>query len=460
MTSSFLRSKQRGWRSRWSFVAASAGATVGLGNLWKFSYLAGDNGGAAFILAYVGCLLFVALPVVIAEVVIGRRGRANPISSMHDICLEVGAGPVWKCIGILGCITGILILSYYAVIAGWGLAYIGKMFMGELAAASVSTAGAHFSVLLEQPLELIKWQSLFLSVVVLVSMLGAKRGIAVMARLMIPILFIFLLALALYSSQLGDMDAALAFMFRPDFDAFTINTLLVALGHAFFSLTIGVGVMLVFGGYSPDKRPVTNLLGTVAVMDISVSLLAGLAIFPLVFSLKLAPSMGPGLMFIAVPYSFGNMAYGHYFGALFFTIVSMVALTSAVAMLEPATTWLSERFRWWRPAAAACIGLLVWLLGLVSIFSFNIWQDIQWQGMSLFALLDFFTANILLPLSGLLIAIFVGWIMRREVVRDELIHEWPWVFKSWYGLLRYVAVVGVIMILVSSLYHHWPLLYA
>ncbi|ARN73294.1 sodium-dependent transporter [Oceanicoccus sagamiensis] len=445
-------SRRRGWRRSWSFVAATTGATIGLGNLWKFSYLAGENGGAAFVLAYLICIVVVAMPVMIAEVVLGSRGRSNPVSTMRDVSLEAGASSAWQVIGWLGCIAGLLVLSYYSVIAGWGFAYIGKLLGGEFVAASAQLSGDSFNSLLAAPELLVQWQALFLLIILLVVALGVRRGISAAARLLLPLLFIMLIALAIYSSQVGDFKAAAEFLFKPDFSALSQEALLVALGHAFFTLSIGVGAMMAYGAYVPDQRSITGMVSTVVLMDTLVSILAGLAIFPLVFSLNMAPAMGPGLMFVAMPYGFGNMIYGNYFGALFFLMVSLAAITSGVALLEPATSWLAQQFRWWRPAAAVVMIIVVWLLGLVTIFSFNIWQHIEVFGMSVFNLLDFVTANLLLPIGGVLIALFVGWKMRKEVLRDELYVESPQIFWLWRWLLRYIAAPGVLVVFLWSLY--------
>ena len=450
--SNYYKSRDRGWRRSWSFVAATTGATIGLGNLWKFSYLAGENGGAAFVLVYLICIVAVAMPVMIAEVILGSRGRSNPINTMQDVSLEAGASSLWQVIGWLGGAAGLLVLSYYSVIAGWSFAYAGKLLNGEFVAASVQLSGDIFNNLLATPHLLMQWQAFFLLCLLLIVALGVRKGIAVAARLLLPLLFIMLIALAIYSSQVGDFKAAVDFLFQPDFSALNQEALLDALGHAFFTLSIGVGAMMAYGAYMPDQRSITGMVSTVVLMDTVVSILAGLAIFPLVFSLNMAPAMGPGLMFVAMPYGFGNMIYGNYFGALFFVMVFMAAITSGVALLEPATSWLAQQFRWWRPAAAVVMVLVVWLLGLATIFSFNIWQHVDVFGMSVFSLLDFVTANLMLPIGGFLIAIFVGWIMRKEVLRDELYAESWQIFSLWRWLLRYIAAPGVLVVFLWSLY--------
>lgn len=444
--------KRRGWRRSWSFVAAATGATIGLGNLWKFSYLAGENGGAAFVLAYLFFVLLVAMPVMVAEVLLGSRGRANPVTTMRDLSIESAASPWWQLIGWMGALAGLLVLSYYCVIAGWGMAYVGKMISGEFTAGSAQLAGDGFNAFLADPKETVKWQSIYLLVIFLVLAAGVRRGVGLAARAVVPLLLVMLIALVVYSSRVGDMDAALDFMFVLDLEALTSQALLVALGQAFFSLSIGVGAMLAYGAYCPDKRSITGMVGIVVTMDTLVSLLAGLAIFPLVFSFNIAPSMGPGLLFVAMPYGFGNMLYGNYFGALFFVAVSLAAIVSGVALLEPATVWLKEQLKCWRAIAALIMVALVWALGLAVNLSFTIWSDIKLGSFSLFALLDFVTANLLLPMGGLLIAIFVGWVMRPEVLRDELYVEQPCIFWLWRWVLRYIAAPGVLVVFGASLY--------
>ncbi len=442
----------RGWRRSWSFIAAATGATVGLGNIWKFSYLAGEHGGSVFVFAYLLCVMLVAVPVLIAEIVMGSRGRSNPIHATERLSVEAGASPAWQIIGWMGCLAGLLILSYYSVIAGWAMSYVEKMLSGEFTTASAQLAGDNFAELLASPIDLVTWHSIFVAIIFAVTAAGVRFGLGAMARLFVPLLMLALIALAIYSLQVGNAEAGLNFIFKPDWSLLTTETFLVALGQAFFSLSIGVGAMLAYGAYVPDKRSITGMATTVAVMDTLVSLLAGLAIFPLVFSFNMAPSMGPGLMFVALPYGFGNMIYGSYFGALFFVMVSMAAITSGVALMEPAIAWLKERFGWWRPLAALAVAVVIWALGLLTVFSFNLWQGVLILGMSPFSFLDFIASNVLLPMGGVAIALFVGWKMRRQVLRDELFVEGKKLFSLWYGLLRYIAVPGVLLIFASSLY--------
>lgn len=444
--------KRQGWQQRWTFIAAATGAAVGLGNLWKFSYLAGENGGAAFVLVYLASVFFLALPILLAEVILGSRGRANPISSLQHVALEASSSRFWQLIAWLGVAASLLILSYYSVVAGWVFAYVESMFKDAFIGLNVRLVGDHFNDLLEDPRRLIIWHSSFIALIVLIAAFGVKRGVARAARILIPLLIIALILLAVYASKIGDIDTALQFLFKPDWSALTPAMMMTAMGQAFFTLSIGMGAMMAFGAHMPDRRSVVGMLATVALLDTVIALLAGLAIFPLVFSLNIEPGMGPGLMFVALPYAFGQMVYGDFFGLLFFLMVACVSLTSGVALLEPAIAWLVERFNWWRPLAATAVGVLVWLLGLITVFSLNLWVDISLWGMGLFEWLDFISANILLPLGAWLIALFVGWWMRREVIRDEMFDDHPWIFSLWQLLLRYIAAPAVLVIFIVPLY--------
>lgn len=445
------QSSQGGWNSRWSFIAAATAATVGLGNLWKFSYLAGDNGGAVFVVVYIACVLLVGIPIMVAEVLLGSRGRTNPIAAMADVSIEANQSHLWQWVGWLGCVAGIIILSYYGVIAGWGLAYIEKLYSGDFLAVTAVASGTQFTQFLSEPADLVLWQSLYIVIIVLVVSLGVPMGVAMVSRLLLPLLLAALILLAIYSVRVGDINRTIEFLFTFDLNQLTGSTVLSALGHAFFTLSIGVGAIMAYGAYAPDKRSIMSMVSVVAVLDTIVALLAGIAIFPLVFALNVEPSMGPGLMFVALPYAFGNMVYGEYFGALFFIMVSFAAVGSGVALLEPWVAWLVERFRLWRPIAAALTGLLIWVLGLATVFSFNLLSDWRIAGLTLFSLLDLLSANILLPLSGFLIAVFVGWRLREEVLRDELYVEGRSLFLVWYRSLRYIAAPAVVVIFMFTL---------
>lgn len=446
------RSMHGGWSSQWTFVAAATSSAVGLGNLWKFAYLAGANGGAGFVLVYLVCVLLVAAPILVAEVVLGSRGRSDPIHTMQQLTLESAAGRGWRVIGWLGVLAALLVLSYFSVVGGWLLSYLQTLLQGELAAASARQVGEQFGALLADSGRQMTLSALFLALTWVVVALGVSRGLGLWARFGLPLLLLLLVALVVYAVRLGDVAAALDFMFSPRAVDLRADGALTALGQAFFSLSLGMGAMMTYGAYAPDRQSIARMIGAVLLLDVVVALLAGLAIFPLVFAQHVQPSYGPGLMFVTLPYIFGNVPYGLPLGVAFFALVIMAALGSAISLLEPATAWLVQRFRWRRPWAALALVVGVWLLGLLSVFSFSRWTDWRPGGKSLFAWVDWLSADVMLPLGGLLIALFVGWRMRSEAIRDELFVEHRHFFVLWRWLLRYIAPPAVAAILLGGLY--------
>lgn len=443
------------WRSQWTFIAATTSATIGLGNLWKFAYLAGANGGAGFVLAYLAFILLVATPVLAAEVVLGARGRSDPVHAIEAAVLESALSRHWRWLGWLSCAAGLLILSYLGVIGGWLLAYCRWVYEGDLAATSARQVGELFGQLLADGRQQATLHAIFVFAAWMVVALGVARGLGRILALIAPLLLILLVILVLSAIRMGDMAAAVSFMFAPQPDKFTGDSLLAALGQAFFSLGIGMGAMISFGGYMPEQRSITHMLGAVVVLHVVIALLAGLAIFPLVFAHRVQPAFGPGLMFVTLPYIFGNLPYGSVLGAAFFAMVLLAALGSAIALLEPTTAWLIERFRWPRAAAAGLLAGLVWLLGLPNIFSFSLWPDWRPGGKSVFAWIDWLSADIMLPISALAVAILVGWRIRPQAIHDELLALHPRLFALWRALLRYIAPLAIGTILVAGILRLW-----
>lgn len=439
------------WRSQWTFIAATTSATIGLGNLWKFAYLAGQNGGAGFVLAYLLFMVLVATPILAAEVVLGARGRSDPVHAIEAAVLESALSRNWRWLGWLSCAAGLLILSYLGVIGGWLLAYCKWIYAGDFAATSARQVGELFGLLLADGRQQAVLHAVFMFCAWIVVALGVGRGLGRILTLIAPLLLILLLILVLSAIRMGDMAAALSFMFAPQPDKFTSDSLLAALGQAFFSLGIGLGAMISFGGYMPEQRSITHMLGAVVALHVVIALLAGLAIFPLVFAHRVQPAFGPGLMFVTLPYIFGNLPYGSVLGAAFFAMVLLAALGTAIALLEPTTAWLVERFRWSRAAAAGLLAALVWLLGLPNIFSFSLWPDWRPGGKSVFAWVDWLSADVMLPLSALAVAILVGWRIRPQAIHDELLAAHPRLFALWRALLRYIAPLAIGIILVAGL---------
>ena len=441
------------WGSRWTFILAATGSAVGLGNIWKFPYITGENGGGAFVLVYLGCILLVGLPVMVAEVMLGRRGRMSPVNAMRMITREAGLHGMWNGIGWLGVAAGLMILSYYSVIAGWALHYIGEMARGAFQGGSAASADLQFGNLLADRDTLIFWQTVFMLLTVGVVAGGVTRGLGVAVRVLMPVLFVLLIVLMVFAYQKGDFARGVEFLFRFDFDALTIEGVLEALGHAFFTLSLGMGSIMAYGAYMPEHARVGSTVLTVGIADTVVALMAGLAIFPIVFAFPgIEPGAGPGLMFVSLPVAFGNMAGGLFFGTLSFVLVSVADWSSAIALIEPAVAYLMESRGFHRITANLLLGVFVWVLGLGSLLSFNEWADKEVAGFNFFEFMDFLTSSVMLPVTGLFIAIFVGWVMKPAIVREELVDEPGTAFAVWRWVLRYIAPVAVLAILVLGIY--------
>lgn len=444
------------WTKRWTFILAASGSAVGLGNIWKFPYITGENGGSAFVLIYLVCILAIGIPIMIAETMLGRRGRKSPIYTMQDMVAASDASSIWHIVGIMGTVAGVLILSYYSVIAGWALAYIPKVGGGEFSGATGALANSIFGGeqgFLSNYNSLIFWHSLFVIITVYVVAQGIEAGLERAVRFLMPALIILLLILLIYSAMEGAFAKGAAFLFTFDVSKLSWNSALAALGHAFFTLSIGMGSIMAYGAYMPKQDSIGKTISVIAVLDTGIALIAGLVIFPLVFAHGLEPSAGPGLMFISLPLAFGNITGGQLFGTLFFTLVAFAAWTSAISLIEPGVAWLIERFGLTRRRAALTLGGSAWILGLGSVFSFNIWQNYKLMGMfTVFDGLDFLTSNIMLPMGGLLIALFVGWIMKPEMVNEELRMEPLWLQSAWWITLRYVAPTAVALVFALGVY--------
>jgi len=445
------------WSSRFAFILAATGSAVGLGNVWKFPYITGENGGGAFVLVYLLCIAVIGVPIMMAEIHIGRSGRHNPIGSMRLVAERNLSSPAWRISAVIGMIAAFVILSFYSVIGGWAASYIGHAAMGDFTEGTAESIGNLFSDLLASPKQLLAWHTLFMALVILVVSRGLKGGLERAVTILMPALFVLLLIAVGYATTTGHFGEAVSFLFTPNFEALTINGVLIALGHAFFTLSLGMAIMMAYGSYLGRDVAVGRTAVTIALMDTVVALLAGLAIFPVVFANGLEASAGPGLIFQTLPLAFGNMPMGGLFGTLFFILLLFAAWTSGISLLEPVVEWVEENTSMERSGSAIFVGLLCWLLGIASILSLNVWADVapldmfaRFEGKTIFDLLDFFTANILLPLSGLLTAIFVGWFVAKESLKADL-ELGEGTFALWLNLLRYVTPVAVVIVFAYNL---------
>ncbi|HEY7885358.1 MAG TPA: sodium-dependent transporter [Cellvibrionaceae bacterium] len=450
-----IRVKQHAiWGRRGTFILAATGSAVGLGNIWKFPYIAGENGGGAFVLMYLLCICLIGLPVMIAEVLLGRRGRASPIIAMREVARESGSHPAWGLIGWFGVAAGFLILSYYSVIAGWTLEYIKTAASGGFAGLDGAAAGQAFDGLLASKSTLVRWQTLILLVTMAVIALGVKRGLETTVRILMPLLFVLLLILLAYSAYLGHFAAGARFLFSFKFEQLSLAGLQLALAHAFFTLSLGMGAIMAYGSYMPHNTSIVKTVFTVGLLDTLVALVAGMVIFPIVFATPgIEPGDGPGLMFISLPVVFGAMPMGSLFGTVFFMLVAVAALSSAISLLEPAVAYLTERFGFHRLSASLSITSCAWLLGLGTVVSFNDWAGIKpLLGMTVFELIDFISASVLLPLGGLLMAIYVGWFMKQRPLRRELRLDSSAMFSRWFWLVRFITPVLLLVVFVLGIY--------
>ena len=432
------------WSSRWTFILAATGSAVGLGNIWKFPYMAGDNGGGAFVLVYLACICIIGLPIMLGEIMIGRRGRSSPANSMKSLAAEANTTSAWTLLGATGALAGLLILSFYSVAAGWAMSYIFNGFQNITAESSSSS----FNDLLSSPSSLIFWHSLFIVITVFIVARGILKGLEKWINTLMPILFLIILLLCIYAMQTGAFFEGLRYLFMPDFSKINPQVMLEALGQAFFTLSLGMGAIMAYGAYMPANQNIGKTAVSVAALDTGVALLAGIAIFPIVFANGLAPSEGPGLVFVTLPIAFSAMPLGILFGTLFFVLLSIAALSSSISLIEPGVAWLIESLKIKRVTATALLGFTAWFIGLFSALSFNLLSEFTIFGKNFFDATDFLTNQIMLPLGGIFIAIFVGWIMKKEHVLDELGFQENFIFKAWYFSVRFVAptLVGLVFL--------------
>ncbi len=439
-------------------MLAAIGAAVGLGSVWKFPYTVGVNGGGAFVLIYLIVSALITLPILISEFMLGRRGQASPPTTMERLAVEARSTPGWRWLGWLTVAAIYLILTYYSVIGGWVIAFGLEAAQGKFTNASGADISALFAALLADPWRVALWHGVFMAATVGIILKGVQDGIERFVKIMMPALFFMLVALIIYAAVVGDFARAIEFLFKPDFSEVTGQTILSAVGLSFFSIGTGMAIMMTYGSYLPRGGSLVRPSITIALSVPFAALATGLAIFPLVFANGQNPGEGPGLLFVTLPVAFGHMPFGVVFGSLFFVLVLFAALTSSIAAIEPIVAWLEEHKGVKRRTSAIGAGIVAWLLGLLTVFSFNIWQDVRLLGsfekfshMSIFELLDFLTSNVMLPLGNILICLFVGWVMSAKVLREELSGGSQLFFNYWRWTLRLFAPALITVILIMGI---------
>ncbi len=466
------------WSSKLAFIFAATGSAVGLGNIWKFPYMTGEYGGGAFVIVYLLCVALMGLPIMMAEVMLGKRGRNSPINSMKILAAEAKQSQWWQLLGWSGVVAGILILSFYSVVAGWALAYVPKLATGEfliinsMPLAEVQTfIDATFNSLVANPYNLIIWHTIFMSLTMLIILGGVQGGLERALTFMMPALFVLLLILVAYAMTTSNFMDGVHFMFDINFNNLLYpnctatscelsgDGILAAMGQAFFSLSLGMGAIMVYGAYLPDKTSIAQTTAIVVIADTLVAILAGLISFAIVFSNGLEPGAGVSLVFKTLPIAFGQMPFGSLFGTLFFILLALAAWSSAISLIEPAVAWLIETKRFKRLGATLFLGILTWLLGLLTVFSFNIWSEINplfmfpnFADKTFFDLIDYLTSSIMLPLGGLFMAIFVAWLMKKQIIEAELNGSSKhFGYRIWYFLLRYITPLGVGLVFLNAI---------
>ena len=435
-------------------ILAAAGSAVGLGNIWRFPYEAGNHGGAAFILVYLACVFLMGLPIMIAEFTVGRRAKA----STGKAFAALSPGTQWKWIGYLGVLAGLLILGYYSVVAGWTLEYIVASLTNSFAGKGPQDFVVSFQEFSQDPFRPLLWLLVFLLLTHFVIVRGVKEGIEKSSKIMMPVLFILIVVLAICSISLPNAGKGLEFLLKPDFSKVNAGVFLGAMGQAFFSLSLGMGCLSTYASYFGSDTRLGKTALSVGVIDTLVAILAGLIIFPAAFSVGIQPDAGPSLIFITLPnvfqQAFGGVPFlAMLFSLMFYVLLALAALTSTISLHEVVTAFLNEQFNLKRNRAAVLVTSFCVVTGVLSSLSLGIW-DAKFLGLGFFDLLDFVTAKLMLPLSGLLVCLFVGWYLKRSLSYDELTNyglQKVSYFPIYMFILRYLAPIAIALIFVNEL---------
>lgn len=429
------------WSSRFGFLMAAIGSSVGLGNFWRFPYTAGENGGAAFVLIYVACVLLIGFPVLMAELSVGRHGQKSAVGSVEKLAADNGSPQFWTMLGWVGMIGGILVLCFYSVVAGWVSAYIFKMFDGALTGQAPAAVATAFEAFTANSYAVLFWHSLFSFMTIFIVSRGITGGIEKASSVLMPLFFIMLLGMVVYAMMTGDAGAALTYLFAVDLGEVRPSTFLAAVGQAFFSIGLGSGIMITYGSYLDKNANIGQSAGIISFADTAVALVAGLAIFPFVFAFTaLEPDAGPALFFQALPAAFAAMPAGNIVGGVFFILALIAALTSSISLLQTVVAWAEENSSLSRSTITWVFGGFIWLVGVGVVFS-----------MSFFDFLDFMSGSLALPLAGLLIALFMGWVVNRDIAKAQLSHVSPLLFGFFRFSMRFLAPIALTLILVLGL---------
>ena len=446
------------WSSKWGFLLAAIGGAVGLGNIWRFPYITGEYGGGAFVLVYLIAVFLIAIPILVGELALGKRGHKDIVSGTRNVAIEAGKSPRWALIGWLGLGASFFVLTYYSVIAGQVLKYVTVTASGALDGLDAASVDTIYDGFVANPSSMFFWHSLIMVITVSILSRGITGGIEKAAKIMMPTFFVMLLGMFTYALFVGDTEQGWGYMFEVDFSKITPEVVLVAIGQAFFSIGIGFGYMLAYGAYLPNSINIPRTAVIISLADAGVAIVAGMMIFPLVFAYGQSPAQGPDLIFRILPQVFSQMQAGAFIGTVFFVLLTFAALSSCIAILQPAISYLEESHDMGVKKASFIAGGAAWILGLTSIFSYNVWAGYYPLSMfetfktsTVMGIVDYATANYMMLVGGILIAVFAGWMFKPGWAEAEFEGIHPIVFKTWLWLSRVLAPVAVTVALYSAL---------
>jgi NSS family neurotransmitter:Na+ symporter len=471
MAGATVSKSREGWSSRTAFILAAVGAAVGLGNVWRFPTLAGENGGGAFVLFYIGCVFLLGLPLVISEIFVGKVGQDGAVGSIRKVAQKSNVSTLWSGFGAVGVLASFLILSFYSVVAGWVLYYVGVMgadfvgaimsgdpLRGALVGESQEAIQGRMGGLFANPWLLLSMHLIFMGVTIAIVVRGIGSGIEKAATVLMPMFFALLIGITIYGAFVGNMGEALAFLFTPDWSKLTPQVMNTALGQALFSLSLGVAALITYGSYIKGPAGLGPTSVTIAFADTAVALIAGLMIFPIVFAVGLDPAAGPTLVFQTLPFAFQTMPAGALIGLLFFVLILVAAVTSSISLLEAPVAWGMSEMGWSRAKSTSILGGAAFLIGFACLLGYNVWSDVRLLGFwSIFAetdildTVDGFTGKVMLPIGALLTAIFVGWRADQNLVREVTKLSGFWL-GLWRFLIAWVCPIAVAVILVTGLF--------
>ncbi len=436
--------------SKLGVLAATAGSAVGLGNIWKFPYEAGQNGGAAFLFVYVGFIILIGVPLVLAEFLVGRNAQANPFGAFKKLAPK----SLWYLVGVMGVATAFMIMAFYGTVAGWSLEYIYQATQNAFAGKDAAEISDIFGGFISNPVRPLVWQIVFMLLSGFVVLSGVQNGIEKYSKILMPLLVILILVMIVRSVTLPGAMAGLEFLFVPDFSKLTADSVLSALGHSFFTLSLGMGTLITYGSYIQKKEHLPQMAASIALADTIIAILAGIAIFPAVFAFQIDPASGPGLVFVTLPNVFKQMPGGYFFSILFFVLLAVAALTSAISLIEVVVAYFSEELKIKRKTATVIAVVVITVMGIFCTYSFGIMGDVKLFDKTVFDILEFTSSRIMLPLGGMAIGIFVGWVLNKKLVEKEMSSDGRYTIPFmglFFFLLKFIAPIAIATVFIHGI---------